>query len=156
MLSYVSGINFLCFSPFYYFPSLLTFPFMVLCRFSHWYSFSCWRGSLKKMLISRFVFIKSTQSEPLTLILTIFTYIGLKRARYVNVVFFFFVHFISVNFRTSEVGFKDSKGRGGASIMQMGQFSCSMGLAWKGVRTRASKATSSNDFIPKIGKPTYI
>jgi hypothetical protein len=53
--------------------------------------------------------------------------------------------------------FQDSEGRGGASIMQMGQYSyradslaTARDLEWKGIRTHSSKATiSSKGFIFK-------
>jgi hypothetical protein len=42
----------------------------------------------------------------------------------------------------------NSKGKGGVSITQMGLFRCSMGLEWRRIHTRASKATtSSKSFI---------
>jgi hypothetical protein len=39
-------------------------------------------------------------------------------------------------------GFKDRKGRGEANIMLEGQLTCSMGLEWTGISTRAPKATT--------------
>jgi hypothetical protein len=69
--------------------------------------------------------LASDQEEPVVLIL--------------SVAYFYIAYVCGLN----GVGSRIARGRV-ASIMQMGQFSCSMGLEWTGVHICASKPTISN------------